>query len=263
MKIRAHLHCCLPALASLVFLVPPALVGAQTLTGTVRDSASGRPLAGAVIVLGGRRANADTIGRFTMPALLPGTWRLSARALGYAPSDTMVTIGAYDTTRVQLALVRLGPLLDTVHVSATAIDVPGHITEFEARRLKKVGRYITREELRKADQRAFPDVLRAKFPNLGFEVGERSTQIYSPSQQAPGALRGNATKRCYVQIFLDGIPIFQMTQSGMTSEPPDVNQLLTQNFDAIEYYSGPSRTPPEFRTEGAMCGTLVLWSRRR
>ncbi len=247
------------ALVVLSLLAPRA--GAQTIIGRVVDSASGRPLPGAVIVLGGRRANADTIGRFVMSSLIPGQWRIAVRSLGYSPADSMVSIGNYDTTVVAFALSRLAPLLDTVKISAPA-EVAGRLTEFEKRRARGGGRFITPAELRKNDERAFTDVLR-RLPGLAFQVGDRGSFLFNRGQQPPGALRGNAGKPCYVQIVLDGVTMYQMDFGGSAEGPPDIEQLATRNFDAVEYYSGPSRTPPEFRTNGAICGTLVLWSRRR
>lgn len=249
------------AIVCATLAVVPRAAGAQTLSGRVVDGASGHPLAGAVIVLGGRRANADTIGRFVMSRLIPGKWRISLRSLGYTPFDSLIDLESYDTTRVEIKLIRLGPLLDTVNVTAPA-DVPTRLVEFEARRARKLGRYITPVEMRKNDERGFADVLR-RLPGLGLQEGDRGIFLYSPTQQPPGALRGNALKPCYVQIVLDGVSIYQMGFGGSPDGPPDVSLLVTRNFDAVEYYSSPSRTPPEFRTNGATCGTLVLWSRRK
>jgi hypothetical protein len=69
------------------------------------------------------------------------------------------------------------------------------------------------------------------------------------------------SKPCYTQIIVDRVVVYQATDPGV--DPPDISEYLTRSLDGVEYYSSPSRTPPEFRTTGAACGTLVLWTRRR
>jgi hypothetical protein len=249
---------------ALILAIVPRIADAQALAGRVVDSSSGQPLPGVVVTLGGRSVTGDESGRFIMANLLPGRWRLELRHLGYTPLDTMVSLETSDTVRVAFAMKRLPPQLDTVSVKAAAPgEMPGEIREFEVRRARATGHFITREELRKNDERRLQDVLRGRLPGLGLQVGDRGTFMYSRSQQPPGALlKGAGGKPCYIQVVQDGVVIYR--HGGMSAEgPPDISQLLTQNYDAIEFYAGPSRTPPEFRTEGAMCGTLVLWTRRK
>lgn len=254
----------LAAWVALALMVAPRVAGAQAVSGRVLDSTSGQPLPGVVVTIGGRSVSGDESGRFIMASLVPGRWRLELRHLGYTPLDTMVSLETSDTVRVVFTMKRLPPQLDTVSVKAAAPgEMPGEIREFEVRRAKGTGQFITREELRKNDERTLPDVLRGRLPGLGLQVGDRGTFMYSRSQQPPHALlKGAGGKPCYIQVVQDGVVIYR--HGGMSAEgPPDISQLLTRNYDAIEFYSGPSRTPPEFRTEGAMCGTLILWTRRK
>jgi len=65
-----------------------------------------------------------------------------------------------------------------------------------------------------------------------------------------------------VQIFLDGVKIFGQGPDK-NETPPNLDELLVRNLEAIEFYSSPSRTPPEFQTLTAQCGTLVIWTRQR
>lgn len=116
------------------------------------------------------------------------------------------------------------------------------------------------------DSRDFTDVLRTRMPGLLFRTTAYGVWAYSSSQQAPQALntmrKGNIGQPCYTQIVVDRVVVYQATDDRVIS-PPDVSEYLTRSLDGVEYYSSPSRTPPEFRTAGAACGTLVLWTRRR
>jgi hypothetical protein len=42
----------------------------------------------------------------------------------------------------------------------------------------------------------------------------------------------------------------------------DVNSLQPDQIEAVEYYAGPSQTPMEYSTLNAVCGVLVIWTRR-
>jgi hypothetical protein len=95
------------ALASAV--VPAALL-AQTPTpravlhGFVREAESGEPVAMAhIVVEGAAEVSSDRSGYFAAARLSAGEYRLSVRALGYTPLDTLL---ATSTTPVELRLVR-------------------------------------------------------------------------------------------------------------------------------------------------------------
>jgi hypothetical protein len=59
------------------------------------------------------------------------------------------------------------------------------------------------------------------------------------------------SRDCPPQYWLDGIPL----QSGGADE------FAPDNVEAIELYSSPATTPPQFNTRSATCGTVVIWSR--
>lgn len=65
---------------------PPSMASPFELAGIVRDEATGRPLAGVLIVadsLPGRRAATDAVGAYRIVGLPRGTYTVSARTLGY------------------------------------------------------------------------------------------------------------------------------------------------------------------------------------
>ncbi len=81
------------ALLAVVWLVPgtPAMAGnTGTITGTVRDSASGAPVAGILVTAsapsGGRTATTDQNGFYSIVALPPDTYTLSFQGNGFEPA---------------------------------------------------------------------------------------------------------------------------------------------------------------------------------
>lgn len=150
--------------------------------------------------------------------------------------------------------------LDTVTITAVGENA-GFIHEFEARRVRGSGKFITAKEMREFDDRSFIEVLRTRFSGLAMQTGATGTFLYSRGQQPPRALTDNANKPCFVQLVMDGVMIFTMGPAD--ASPPDIAELLTRNFDAAEYYSSAATTPPEYRSTGAICGTVILWSRRQ
>ncbi len=74
--------------------------------GTVRDAATGQPLASANVVLSGstRGAATDASGAFVLTGLASGDVELVATRVGYAPSRQRLTVVAGQTVRVTFAL---------------------------------------------------------------------------------------------------------------------------------------------------------------
>jgi TonB-linked SusC/RagA family outer membrane protein len=92
--------------ALLAPLAPLAAQATGRLTGTVTDSASGRPLDQVQVSLAGSRlgAGTDEAGRFTLVNIPAGSYTVEARRLGYQPVTRRVEIAAGATATVTLAM---------------------------------------------------------------------------------------------------------------------------------------------------------------
>ncbi len=110
----------LAGLAVAFVLTPRAAARAQVVRGTVHDSASAAPLAGAVVSLvdtaGGvvARTMADAAGRFSLSSSPRGV-RLRVIRIGYQPRD--IPLPQEPATLLAFGMVRLPPMLDAVRVS--------------------------------------------------------------------------------------------------------------------------------------------------
>lgn len=115
----------LSALALLLALLPRS-VTAQTQTGTVRgkitDASSQRPIFDVQVIVTGTRlaAISNANGEYTIAAVPPGDRVVSARRIGFQPSEKPVTVTAGGTATVDLALNASAVNLSEVVVTGSA-----------------------------------------------------------------------------------------------------------------------------------------------
>lgn len=112
----------LSALIVLLLTAAPVVAAAQQLVLRGRvETDSGTPLPYAIVQLlpFGRRQFADGRGAFTLTGVVPGSYRLAVRQVGFAPLDTAVTVGHSDPP-LRLTLHRLPVRLAAITVQTDA-----------------------------------------------------------------------------------------------------------------------------------------------
>jgi iron complex outermembrane receptor protein len=102
------------------FMVVPAQSLSQTLAGRITD-ASGAAVSGATVSARNdkaeRIATADAEGRFEIPELAPGSYRLNVNAPGFAPFNQLFTLNAEQNRQLEIQLVP-GNVFETVTITA-------------------------------------------------------------------------------------------------------------------------------------------------
>ncbi|MEZ4455500.1 MAG: carboxypeptidase regulatory-like domain-containing protein [Gemmatimonadales bacterium] len=240
-------------LATAGVLAPGALGAQAPVIGTVRDAVTGLPLAGVEVGIPefGLVAATDSGGRFRL--VVPGgVLLLRARLIGYAPE-----------TRSLSVVVR-----DTIHLDLDLAQIPQELPELEARgewhrrwargfdqrRKEGFGRFVTEDVLRKSEHRRLIDLLRQRGARTRI-IGGRSVLV--------------GRSLCPMAVFFDGIPLYlppAPSYGGAAAagpSPPNLDDWQVSEFEAIEFYNGPSETPWEFGFTGTACGVLLLWTRFR
>ena len=110
------------AAAFAVALVPASLVAQAegTISGQVTDRATQRPLADVQILVVGTQLNSTSNqqGRYTIRGVLPGSYEIRARRVGYAPSAQRMSVQAGVTLTLDFALTESLLQLEEVVVSA-------------------------------------------------------------------------------------------------------------------------------------------------
>src|SRR6266542_1513846 len=107
-----------------VALIRKARGGVQvggTVSGRVTDSLTGQGVAGASVHLEGTRWRTATAedGGFRLAEVLPGSYTVVARRIGYAASQRAVTLADGETVELMIALAPQATMLDEIVATAT------------------------------------------------------------------------------------------------------------------------------------------------
>lgn len=201
------------------------------------------PLAGATVTLAGTKISVTTgeNGRFRIKSVPAGEYIAIVRRVGYNSISVRLTVDSNEVVRPSFMLQRLAFELDTVRVHAGY--QLGPLSEFEERRARKIGHFITADDIEKRNPVYISDAL-------------RSIMSVTIDDRIPGkrvALSGRASANCPFQVFIDG---------GLFSETGDLSAAPSpREIAGIEVYSGPATIPLEYRRQSTMCGIILIWTK--
>jgi len=235
-RARHGIHCwCLPIL----LFAAAASLGAQqttgTVTGTVVERGSDRPIDAAQVTVVGTRLGAavNAQGAFTIRGVPFGVQKVRAQFIGFEPMEQTVTVTA-DGAKVSFQLTRAAYALSGVVVTATG----------EEKRRAVGTAMATMDTLTIARTAAAnPQELLAA-ASTGVSVLANSGQ---PGAGATLRLRGvnSVTQGNIPLIYVDGVRVFNgngpvNTGGGQQSSP--LNDIAPDDIDHIEIVKGPSAT---------------------
>ncbi len=245
-------------------LVAPALQ-AQVLGGTVLDSASGKPIVGARVVVldsagqGLYSAVTGSDGKFSFHLSATSDYRVRISRIGYPSSITKpIDVGATVSANVVIRLASTPISLDTVVVVAAAVEKrPQFLVDAGFYRRQRVGfgHFLTREDIDKRDALILSDLLRGM---SGVRVTCTGARRCAVTMRAANTMffRG----KCNPSVVLDGV----LLQSGGTgSGGLGLDDLVNPfNIEALEVYPGPEGVPVQYSGYLSPCGAILVWSRR-
>ena len=142
----------LAAFVTTLILVVPAAAQAQTgnVAGRVFDGSNMRPLEGVTVQIGERGALTGADGRFLVTNIPVGTVTVRATILGYATSESTVTVTAGQTTvldfQLTLEALTLEGIVVTGYGQQEARDLTGVIEAVQADEFN-TGRIVSPEQL--------------------------------------------------------------------------------------------------------------------
>ncbi len=226
--------------------------GAQTIRGTVLDSATSQPLPQSTIELLAdtqvvARATTDRKGNFTLRRAAPGTYRIRATLIGYRPRVfPTVSVEGSGETKVELRLAAVPVELSGIEVEAAAAQKTfltnhGFYRRKESERGTFLDPAIVERKATKA--KLATDIL----------IGIPGVSIYKNAPQLRGCrtLQENGDIPGAGRIFIDGV---EGGADMMWSLQP--NDIL-----AIEVYIGPSQIPLQYGGTNSTCGVLLIWTK--
>lgn len=254
--------------------------------GTIVADSGGKPVGGATIRLPqlNRGARTNWTGDFVIEQLPGGKYYAIVEAPGFAAESVDVELPTSGTINHDFKLKRAAAGAAVVvgagsAPSAEPVTMSARLQAFEKRRSENKGLYVTRDKLAKGGR--LIDMLRPVIHGARFQsFPDGSTKLVSTRQTGATSLSDQSQQQpCFVQVWVDGTAIgggnaganapsmalggrtFQGSATLQTGEMGlDFNPLESSQYDAIEYYADPGSTPPEYRANGARCGTLLLWT---
>jgi hypothetical protein len=212
-----------------------------TVAGSLVDRTSRIPVEGArVAVLGtGLGASTDSGGRFELVGVPSGVRVVQIRAIGYAVGSWMVELGEGQVLRQVFELEARAVQLDSVTVTAAAYTGWRSEAGFEERRGRRVGFFLSRQEIQQRHANTIGDLMRV-VPGLMTTCRQNSCVVRME--------RG--TQNCQPEYFLDGYP------ATFSTGP---NFPITQ-IRGVEIYRDRFETPAEFQRPNLQCGVIAIWT---
>jgi len=228
-------------------LAPPRRIvrgGDGRLSGTVVSAIDGHPLAGARVRLAdGPETRTDDRGAWTLAQAPAGTRTLEVRAIGFYPTQRAVDVIA-GAAPVRVALNTMAAMLDTVRITAARIADRSH-GEFEKRRQRGLGRFLTADYLAKQNITFLSDVFR-RLPGVRTDVGD--------GFHRPILVRATFKGWCRPDIYLDGIPLLYFSADDLDQGVPAGKVM------GIEIHTYPD-VPWQYQRSFGTCGVILIWTK--
>lgn len=217
------------------------LADTGTVVGQVSDSANGFPIVGATVSIEGTRRSTvtDAGGRYRI-SLLPGTYTVRARYIGYVPAKMALTVRAEEETTADFRLGRSAQELNQLVVTGTIVPT-------EVKALPTPVSVITEEDIALRRPRTVAEVFRQAIPGAvawDFPV--------TPIQTAFSA-RGTSTLNTgsgQMKVFVDGIETASPTFAAV-----DPNSI-----ERIEVIRGPQAAA--IYGSDAIGGVIQIFTKR-
>lgn len=243
-----------------------SVAGAQsggTIAGVVVDQA-GAPIAGAevFVLTQTNRGRTDSLGRFEISQVDPGSYRLRARHIGYLPAEASADVSRNGRAHVTIEMRVRPPALDTVIVLENGRCPELSFMGFHCRKRTGKGVYLTEDDLLDRGAVELGEVFRGV---NGFRLEIVPTEF--GAKPRPLATRG---ARC-LNALVNGRPM------GLTNPLP----RYAYELSAVEIYSVPNDVPSEYQryvsqrsirqssspvgadSPNARCSLVVYWTGSR
>jgi hypothetical protein len=196
----------------------------------------------------GRMARTDTAGRFAINRISDRVVDLTVRRLGYEVRFVRVSLinGEGDSLVIKLKAepVRLAS------VEIEAEERHHYFTEFDNRRLRGLGTFITKDQIEKLNT-SYPSDAFRRLPGMRFVnvTGGMGVRFMSST-----GIRGTRGSDCAPTIWVDGTAAVGM----------EIDDIRAADIHGIEIYRGASTTPAQFSKAGlTQCGAIVVWTKRK
>ncbi|HAT37371.1 MAG TPA: hypothetical protein DCS75_02680 [Gemmatimonadetes bacterium] len=216
-------------LAAVLVAAAPSIAEGQTVTGSVRDQATGNPIAAAQVFLedlslgGLTQAN----GQYLLLNVPVGTHTLTVQSLGYRTESYEVSVGAGQTVTQNFFLTQQALQLDEVVVTGTAA----------ASRVREIGNSVSVLDADVAEVQPITnvsDLLRGRMAGVVVQQGSGDVGTASTIK-----IRGSSTMRLVNDgplIYIDGVRVSNRMESGSrdVSRIDDIDPAMIESMEVIK-----------------------------
>jgi TonB-dependent starch-binding outer membrane protein SusC len=237
----------------------PAAASAQargTVTGSVVDAATQRPLSGAQITIAGTQLGTLTNqqGRFLIPNVPVGPQQVRAVLIGFGQATQPVTVVEGETATVNLQLRETAVALEGVIVTATG----------ETQRRREIGNAVTNISVDPAQLAAVSnmgELLQARAPGVTVQQSSGTTGTGTRVR-----IRGSNSISLNNEplIIIDGVRVNNSPTShsigGGGQAPSRMNDINPDDIESIEILKGPAATA--LYGTAAATGVIQITTRR-
>lgn len=247
------------------------LPGPSAVVGTVVDAGSGQAVPAADVALrdGGGSVVVVTVseddGSFRIHPPGPGEYTLEVSRIGFETLSGDLAFESEGSMTLRIGL-RLRPV-EVEGLSAEARARPRNtemsFAGFEARRKMGKGTFFDEADIVRRKPSRLTDLV-SRAPGLTvMRDGGRPVDVIMLRNQ--GGFRGS--RPCFPEIWLDGLRIreggYDVSPGRSNPAGSFLNDVIPpEQVAGIEVYAGISQIPAQFNRSTAMCGVVVLWSRR-
>lgn len=212
-----------------------------TFTGVVVNRVTDAPLPEAIVQLVATdlSATTDAAGRFAFTNLASGVYLVHVRVFGYLEAHWTIDVSRRDSFDFKFPMNPLAMELNPVTVTGLTADRQ-RLAEFEARRARGMGHFITREQIEASGAKSLSDLLRTTRGVQTVCGGVGCTIRMARAQQG-----------CEPQFYIDG-----KAAPGYIGTNTPVLDIY-----GIEVFRGPSETPAEFLNSSSGCGVISIWTK--
>lgn len=199
------------------------------------------------------RIETNSLGRFRFTDVPAGQYLLIVRRIGFRPISSIIQVGQRDTLRLSFLMEPALQTLDKVVITEERRSL--RMLEFEDRRRRGVGYFITQEQIEKRNLPVAADYLRLA-PSISLAPSPNPSGIsdlVAISKREGGSLFGDGALACAMQIVVDGVPMPPRFPLELLPTPREIA--------GFEIYAGAATVPPQFSGLDRRCGMILVWTR--
>ncbi len=203
-----------------------------------------------------RSTSTDDSGRFELRNVPAGKHEVAVWAPGAAPVSIEVVLLAGEVYNMRIVLADDVQQLKEITVSTPAPRdaTARRLEDFERRRRRGLGTFLTAADIARRNPRLLSDALVA-INGVQLMTRGGGKVAVSTRGMAPQAYQGGKTAApCILRLIVDG-----MAMPAGTS----VDNISPNEVAGMEIYAGPSSMPVELAhyQEDAWCGAIMVWTK--